>query len=436
MKIKHILLASAVLVSVSSFAQKDELKKLKKIYEKDAPTVSDVTEYKANLEKLAPVANEETDKVYYNFFKGMLPVVQATSYGPTITQAQIASNYSLKTVTDLTAALNATLEYEKRTGKKVYTDDINKKIGSIKAGIVSVAIGYGDQKKYKEAAEVLYSVYQLDKKDQDKLFYAASYAFNAADYDKALQYYTELKEANYSGEGTSYLASNKASGKEETFNSKDERDLFIKAGTHEKPRNEKIASKRGEIYKYIAFILVDKNRTDEAKAAIVEAKKANPEDDSLILTEADIYLKLKDYDTYNKLISEVLAKDPKNVVLLFNLGVTSANANKLDEAEKYYVKALEIDPTYFDALINFSELRLRADAKIVDEMNKLGTTEKDNKRYEVLKASREKNFKSLLPYLEKADELKPNDEGVKKTLLSVYNALEMTDKYKALKAKM
>ena len=47
MKIKQILLASAVLVSVSSFAQKDELKKLKKIYEKDAPTVSDISDYKA-----------------------------------------------------------------------------------------------------------------------------------------------------------------------------------------------------------------------------------------------------------------------------------------------------------------------------------------------------------------------------------------------------
>lgn len=435
MKIRHVLLASAILASVSSFAQKDELKKLKKIYEKTSPNVTDVAEYKATLEKLGPLATEEADKVYYNFFKGMTPVVQAMSYGPTITQAQIASNYSLKTVTDLIGAINETLDYEKKVGKKVYTDDINKKIASIKAGIVSVAIGYGDQKKYKEAAEVLYSVYQLDKKDQDKLFYAASYAFNGGDYDKALQYYTELKDANYSGEGMSYLAVNKASGKEETFNSKDERDLFIKAGTHEKPRNEKIASKRGEIYKYIAYILIEKGRVEEAKAAVEEAKKSNPNDESLLMTEADVYLKMNDYASYDRIINQVLAKDPNNVVLHFNLGVTNANAGKLEQAEKYYIRALELDPTYFDALINLSELRLRADAKIVDQMNKLGTSEKDNKRYEVLKADREKNFKFLLPYLEKAVELKPDDEAVKKTLLSIYNALEMTDKAKALKAK-
>jgi len=41
-----------------------------------------------------------------------------------------------------------------------------------------------------------------------------------------------------------------------------------------------------------------------------------------------------------------------------------------------------------------------------------------------------------LPYLEKAVELEPTNDAAKKTLLSVYNALEMTAQYKALKAKM
>ena len=435
MRIKQIVFASAILVSASSFAQKDELKKLKKIYEKDTPTVTDISDYKSNLDKLGPLATEESDKVYYKFYKGMLPVVQAMSYGPTITPAQIASNYSLKTVQDLTLAINETLEYEKKTGKKVYTDDIRKKTASIKAAILSVAIGLGDQKKFKEAADVLYAAYQLDTTDKEKLFYAASYAFNGADYDKSLAYYNELKDSDYTGAGTIFWASNKASGKEETFTSKQERDLFIKTGTHDKPRDEKVTSKRGEIYKFIAYILVEKGKTDEAKAAIEEAKKSNPNDDSLLLTEADVYLKMNDYASYDRIINQVLAKDPKNVVLLYNLGVTNANANKLDSAEKYYLRALEIDPKYFDALLNISELRLRADSKIVEEMNKLGTTEKDNKRYEVLKAEREKNFKFILPYLEKAVELRPEDDAAKKTLLSVYNALEMTDKYKALKAK-
>lgn len=436
MKIKHIVLASAVLVSVSSFAQKDELKALKKIYAKDVPTTNDMVEYKSNVSKLETLATEEGDKVYTNFYKSMLPVLQVISYGASVTPVQLANAYTLKAITDLAAGLNATLDYEKKTGKKIYTDNINETINTTKPTLVNIAVGLGDNKKYKEAADVLHAVYLLDKKDQDKLFYAASYAVNGLDYDKALEYYSELKELKYSGEGTIYWATNKTTKKEENFSNKTERELFIKTGTHEKPRDEKVASKRGEIYKNIALILVEKGKVEEAKTAVAEAKKENPNDTSLILTEADLYLKVNDYATYTKLANEALANDPTNAGLVYNLGVISANGNKLDEAESYYKKAIEIKPDYFDAYLNLSELKLRADEKLVTEMNKLGTSEKDNKRYEVIKAEREKNFKTVLPYLEKAVELKSDDDAAKKTLLSVYNALEMTDKYKALKAKM
>jgi hypothetical protein len=69
-------------------------------------------------------------------------------------------------------------------------------------------------------------------------------------------------------------------------------------------------------------------------------------------------------------------------------------------------------------------------------MNKLGTSDKDTKRYDVLKKQRDGVFTSALPYLEKAYELKPDNEDVTTTLLNVYGALEMTDKKKALKAKL
>ncbi|WP_396157494.1 tetratricopeptide repeat protein [Flavobacterium sp.] len=412
------------------------MKKLKKIYDKETPSANDLVEYKANLDKLAPIATEEGDKIYYNFYKVSTPGIEMAILGPTANPSQLIKLFNPKSIEELAIAYNATLEYEKKVGKKVYTDEIVKDINSLKPILVNVAVNLGEAKKFKEAGDVLYSVYQLDKKDQDKLYYAASYAVNGLDYDKALSYYYELKQINYSGEGTIYWATNKASGKEETFNTKNERDIFVKTGTHEKPRDEKAESKKGEIYKNIALILVDKGKIDEAKAAVSEARKENPNDNSLILTEADLYLKLNDMATFTKLVNEALANDPNNKVLYFNLGVTSADANKLEEAEKHYKKAIEIDPNYFDALLNLSELKLRNDVPLVDAMNKLGTSEKDNKRYEILKAEREKNFKSVLPYLEKAVELQSDNESAKKTLLSVYNALEMTDKYKALKSKI
>ena len=435
MRIKHILLASAVLVSVSSFAQKDELKKLKRIYDKEEPSANDLVEYKANLDKLATLATEEGDKIYYNFYKANTTSLELALSGPNPNPAQYAKLFTPKTISELATVYNATLDYEKKMGKKVFTDDITEEITTMKPLLVNVAVGLGDAKKFKEAGEILYAIYLLDKKDQDKLYYAATYAISGQDYVNALNYYNQLKALNYSGETTILWAVNKSTKKEETFTSKNERDIFIKGGTHEKPRDEKMESKRGEIYKNIALILAEDGKIDEAKAAVADARKANPEDASLLLTEANLYLKVKDYDAYTKLINEVLIKDPNNIELINNLGVISANANRFEEAEKYYKRALALNPNDFNANLFYAELKLKADEKYITEMNKLGTSEKDNKRFQVIKTERDQNLKTLLPYLEKAVELKPEDQAARSTLISIYGALEMTDKAKALKAK-
>ncbi len=438
MKIKHIVLATTMMVTLSTFAQKDELKSLKKIYAKDEIKANDVEEYKALVTKLEPLATEESDKIYAGFYKVMIPILELSALDKTMTplqiQMQITKSINPKTISDLAVGLNATLDYEKKTGKKIYTDDINETITSFKPDLMNIAFALGKAEKHKEASQVLYSIYQLDKKDVEKLYYAANYAVNAQDFDAALDYYGQLKALNYSGEGTTFSALNKSTKSEETFNTKIERDLYIKAGTHENPKEEKIPSKRGEIYKNIALILVQKGKMDEAKTAIADARKLNPEDTSLILTEADLYFKANDFVTYEKLINEALEKNPNDADLIYNLGVISAQENNFVDAEKHYLRVIEIDPKYTNAYLNVADIKLQSDKKIVEEMNKLTTSDKDNKRYEVLKKNRETLFKSALPYLEKAHELDATNENVINNLLSVYNFLEMTAEYKALKA--
>ena len=195
-------------------------------------------------------------------------------------------------------------------------------------------------------------------------------------------------------------------------------------------------SKKGEIYKNMALILVQNGKTEQAKKAISDARIADPADTSLILTEANLYLETKDFDTYKTLIAEVLEKNANDADLIFNLGVLSANAKNPVEAEKYYAKVIEINPKYINAYINSVALKLENEKVIIDEMNKLGTSTKDMKRYDELKIKRQNLFKSAIPALQKAVELDPKNVDVAKTLLNVYSALEMTAEYKALKAKM
>lgn len=295
--------------------------------------------------------------------------------------------------------------------------------------------GLDTAKNYKDASRLVYVLYQLGG-DQDQLFNAATYAVAAEDYDSALKYYNELKAIKYSGEGISYVAKNIASDNDDYFSSKAERDKLVSMKTHILPREVKRPSKRGEIYKNIALILVQKGQIEEAKAAIADAKRENPEDTSLLLTEADLYLTLKDTETYKKLIGQVLEKNPNDADLVYNLGVINLQAENNVEAEKYFKRAIEINPNYINAYVNLSAIKLKGDKKLVDEMNKLGTSEKDNKRYDVLKKERTALFNSALPFLEKAYELDAKNKLVIDNLISVYGFLEMQDnpKYKALKA--
>ena len=436
MNIKNFIIAGTILISTCNFAQKDEVKSLKKIYVKTELSASDVESYKASSTKLNLIAAIDADVSAAVFFKALVPKIELTALGVTATPAQVDGVLSPKKVAELVNGINETLDFEKKSGKNVFTDEIVKFSPLLKSQLVNYAVYLGDQKKYKESSEVLYSVYKLDSKDPEKLYYAANYAINGEDYNAALKYYQELKAIKYSGEGTVFFALNKEKNKEESFSSKQEREIYVKAGSHSTPRDEKIPSKRGEIYKNIALILVQNGKTNEAKTAISEARTENPEDITLVTTEADLYYKLGDMETYKILINRAIEKNPTDATLVFNLGVVSANTKQLKDAEKFYRRAIEIDPKYVDAYINLSEILLRGDEPIFAELNKLGTSDKDNKRYEVLSAQRKAIFNSIVPLLEKALEIKDGNVAAQKTLLSMYKVLEMSDKAKALKAKI
>ncbi|RED26600.1 tetratricopeptide repeat protein [Flavobacterium cutihirudinis] len=422
MKSKYVILASALLISLATFAQKDQIKSAEKALKSgDAQGAVSILNDAENM-----IANaKDVEQAQFYFVKG-------NSYLE-LANKKVDESKNLSLAADSYKKL---IEIEKASGKQKYSTQAATSITDIKGKLINSAIEDTQANKNSEGAKKLYDAYLLDKNDTINLYYAASTAVNAQDFDTALPMYEELKKINYSGKGTSYTAVNKATKNEDGFNSAKERDLAVKLGTHEKPKTEAIPSKRGEIYKNLALILVQKGKIEEAKKAISDARKTNPDDSSLLLTEANLYLETKDYDTYKKLVGEALQKEPNNADLVFNLGVLSANAGNNADAEKYYLRAIEVNPNYTNAYLNLAALKLEAEKPIIDEMNKLGTSAKDMKRYDVLKAQREGVFKSVIPYLKKANELDPKNESVSKTLLGVYSALEMTAEAKALKATM
>jgi tetratricopeptide (TPR) repeat protein len=422
MKSKYIISAFALFLSLGVFAQKDQLKALEKAIKNYEPN---------NLKKALSDAEAvigsaaDAEKAQYYFLKGNAHLEFATK------GMEKGKNlvFAAKSYQDL-------LAIEKTLGKKKYSSDAETSLVTVRNELVNAAIEDNAAKKYKEGTEKLYEAYKLNTKDTVYLYYAANGAVNAKEYDKALSLYDELKKLNYSGKGMAYYAKNVLTEEEDFFNSKQERDNSVKMKLHANPRDEKLPSKRGEILRNYALILVEKGESDKARTAIQEARKSNPEDHSLAITEANLYLEAQDFDSYKKIVNEILTRNPNDVDLYYNLGVISSKANNAADAEKYYLKAIEIDPKYKNAYLNLAIMVLDADTKLVDESNKLGNSAKDNKRYEEIKVEREKVFKKALPYLEKVVELDPKNKDAKQTLMNVYSALDMTEKYKAIKSSL
>lgn len=422
MKGKYVILASALMVSVATFAQKDQIKAAEKAFRKGQ--AQEAVGILNEAESLIANASD-SEKAQYFFIKGNALLDLANK--------NVEEDKNLSLAADAYVSLIAA---EKASGKEKYSGEASTSIATIKYKLINSAIADSKINKHALSAKKLYDAYLLDKKDTLNLYYAASTYVNAEEYDKALKLYGDLKDMNYSGKETNYLAVNKLTKENDLFKSSLERDRMVKLGTHEQPTTEQIPSKRGEIYKNIALILVQNGKTAEAKEAITAARKTNPDDTSLILTEANLYLETKDFDTYKKLIVEILEKNPNDADLVFNLGVISGTAKNVADAEKYYKRAIEINPKYLNAYINMAALKLDKEGVIIAEMNKLGTSDKDMKRYDVLKKERQDLFRAAIPYLANALELEPKNGDVAKTLLGVYSALEMTAEKKALEAKM
>lgn len=442
MKRKYSILATALLISIAGFAQKDEFKTLKKIYEKDKVSPKDVTQYKAAVTAATPLvsASNEEDVVYLNFYKAGIPFIEMTE-AMAKPENQGNSQVALKFFTPAKIAefgesVAALLDYEKKSGKAVFTKRIEEIVTLYKPNLLSYAVSLGNEKRNAEASSVLYSIYQMDPNDPEKLYYAASYAINANDYKSALAHYLKLKDLDFSGEKMNYSAVSLLNDKEEFFGTKSDRDKAVGVGTHKEPKDEKEPSKRGEIYKNIALIYISQDKTDEAKAAILDARKANPDDISLILAEADLYLKAKDMNTYGKLIKEVVEKDPNNADLYYNLGVVSSQNKDNKNAEIYYLKAVDLKPDYANAYYNLAAIRLDEGQVLLDQMNKLGTTAAENKKYDALKEQRITLIKAAMQLLEKTVSIDKKNIDAKEVLLSVYKALEMTEKAKALDAEL
>lgn len=389
-KMKKVILLVTLLISVITFAQKDELKTLKKIYARDMPSSSDLEDYKSAIKSLKTLATTEDDKVYTNFYDGMTPFVEIAALGTKATSLDKMRLFNSEALDKFSKTINETLEYEKKSGKSIYTDNINATISKYIPQIEQIAIEYNEAKQFKLASTTFYNLYKIDKNSGLNLLNAAILSVQAEDYLTGIKLYEEYRDSDYLKNGYIYYAINKLNDQEESFTSKFARKTRLDNKTYEKPRDEKVSGKE-EILKLIAGLKAHIKDIEGAKIAYKEAVKANPSDLALQIDEANFYYNQKDVETYKNLIKEIIKKDPENASLHYNIGYLSVSE----------------------------------DTKIVEEINK--NLDKP-KVYDELMAKRKAMYQSALIHFETSYKLDPTNENNKLMLKSTYQIIGMKEK--------
>ena len=399
----------AALISYAAVAQKKELKSAQKLV--------DASLYKkalVALDEMQPLI-ENADAKYISHYYYL--------YG--------ISKQKSKDFDGAIAAFDKANFIEESANLKKYSTLIRLNIPSLTNDLINEAVDLNSLQEYQAASKLLNMAYQIDPQNNtDYLYYAASSAVNAGDYDTSLNYYLLLEDLNYEGRKTIYYATEISSGEEIEVPDAATLAIYKKSKEFTNLREDLTPSRRPEIVKNIALIYVQKGDNDAAMKAVKDARILSPKDVGLILTEADLYNKIGDEVRFASLMEEAISQDPNNAVLYYNLGVVNGNKGNRDASISYYKKAIELDPAYEATYLNLASVILEGESDIVDQMNKLGNSAAENKKYDALKQKREVLFLEAVPYLEKLISINPKNTDALTTLKNIFGTIGDTANFK------
>jgi tetratricopeptide (TPR) repeat protein len=414
---RHILY-TLILISSISYGQKKELKQAQKLI--DQEFYSEALNI-LNTNKDFILSSDKKYHAQYYFLNG----------------------WALKENSDYLASVNSlkkSMEIERSLRQKKYIENANILMQQAEADLVNSAVEDNKNGNFKSASVKLYDAYLMNPEKDDNinyLYFSASSAVNSKEYDTALEYYLKLKDMGYTGVVSEYFVTPVETNIEEKV-SETEYNLFKNSKDYTNQRIGKTESRLPEIVKNIALIYVQKGEVDLAISAIKEARAINPDDVNLLLSEADLYIKLGDREKFKELMKLAVQKDPDNAILYYNLGVINGEQGEFDEAKKFYLKSLELDPNYTATYLNLVGLILEGEGPIVEEMNKLVTSRKasDLDKYDQLEEKRVGLYKECLPYLEKLIEIDPANIEAIKTAKNIYYTIDDIDNFKMMNAKL
>lgn len=159
------------------------------------------------------------------------------------------------------------------------------------------------------------------------------------------------------------------------------------------------------------------NYYNEAINVLEEGRKIYPNEPKILLALSNSYIAANKLDVAKDVFKAGVEAEPGNKYYRYNYGVLLLGAEEYAEAEKQFVKAIEIDPDYENALYNLGVTYVKWGTHLNELADQKGETSEE---YKV-------KYQMALPHLEKVTQMKSDDAVLWELLGKVYTVLGMQD---------
>lgn len=309
-------------------------------------------------------------------------------------------NYKKLSNDPLTVAFDSYMKALQLDDKDRFSKSVKIKLTLLIGDLTNQAIAGFNEEAYEKALKSFEQIMAIEQTPVYKagdpnavdtviIFNAGLAAYNAKNYDKAIEYYKQAAKYKYNGAKT---------------------------------------------YSLIANSYFQKKDTVGALQVLQDGLNEYSDNGILLVEVINVYLNANKIDAAMKYLDIAISKDPKNSSYFFAQGTLYDKLQKPEEAANSYLKAIEYKEDYFDAYYNLGALYYNKGVKQVDIANAVPSNQPD--KYEEEKNKADIEFKKAIPYMEKAHEINPTDKFTLESLKTLYYRLKMLDKHAEIIEKM
>lgn len=414
MKIRILFVSAgfATLFAAPVFAQKGELSTAKSSFETyDALRAANNGPLVKNTLNKAKTA---IDKAAQHEKTSALPETHA------LKAAIYAHTAMSDTIESTSAPLFLAAEEALAKAKELDTKKENEKfLTSAEAALAQSRLNAGvifyRDKKYDDAYKAFDLAQKYSKGDTSAIYYAGVSAAAAKNYKGAIDQYKKLITTNFSEKDKVYLdLSSLYLSAKDTANA-----LSIAAEAVQKfPTNAELRKREIEV-------ALQTGKVQEVLDKVLSALSNDPKNKTLYLYAGLIYSQAAEANTAK------ISKTKDAAVLAPLQKERSENYSK---AADMYKKAIEIDPNYFDAILNIGYVTLNPAIDTYNATQQLPAAKQ--KEYDAGLAKAKAQFDAARPYLEKATEIQPNSADAWKNLKTYYVGVQNAAKANEVQKKI